>query len=145
MKADDKPVQAISKEKQMIRILLAQALYSEEAESRLKNLIMQYLNSERMVAKGVRNISELVDMVYYDMAGMGILFEYLKDGDVEEINVNGYNGVKCNCPMAPENTLRYSRRQEPTFLQNHLSCRKNDVSCSGRSCREISDRLNVEK
>lgn len=72
---------------------LAQVLYSEEAEGRLKNLIMQYLNSERMVAKGVQNISELVDMAYYDMAGMGILSEYLKDSSVEEINVNGYNGV----------------------------------------------------
>ena len=72
---------------------LAQVLYSEEAEGKLKNLIMQYLNSERMVAKGIQNISELVDRVYNDMAGMGILSEYLKDSEVEEINVNGYNGV----------------------------------------------------
>jgi len=72
---------------------LAQVLYSEEAEVKLKNLIMQYLNSERMVAKGIQNISGLVDMVYADMAGMGILSEYLKDSEVEEININGYNGV----------------------------------------------------
>ena len=72
---------------------LAQVLYSEEAEGKLKNLIMQYLNSERMVAKGVQNISELVDRAYDDMAGMGILSGYLKDGSVEEVNVNGYNGV----------------------------------------------------
>jgi len=72
---------------------LAQVLYSEEAEGKLKNLIVQYLNSERMVAKGIQNISELVDMVYNDMAGMGILSEYLKDSEVEEINVNGYNGI----------------------------------------------------
>lgn len=72
---------------------LAQVLYSEEAEEKLKNLIMQYLNSERMVAKGIQNISELVDRVYNDMAGMGILSEYLKDSEVEEINVNGCNGI----------------------------------------------------
>lgn len=72
---------------------LAQVLYSEEAEGKLKNLIMQYLNSERMVVKGIQNISELVDQVYNDMAGIGILSEYLKDSEVEEINVNGYNGV----------------------------------------------------
>ena len=72
---------------------LAQVLYSEEAEEKLKNLIMQYLNSERMVAKGIQNISELVDKVYYDMAGMGLLSDYLKDCEVEEINVNGYNGI----------------------------------------------------
>ena len=72
---------------------LAQVLYSEETEGKLKNLIMQYLNSERMVVKGIQNISELVDQVYNDMAGIGILSEYLKDSEVEEINVNGYNGV----------------------------------------------------
>lgn len=72
---------------------LAQVLYSEEAEKKLKDLIMQYLNSERMVAKGIQNISELVDAVYSDMAGMGILSRYLKDDEVEEINVNGYNGI----------------------------------------------------
>ncbi len=72
---------------------LAQVLYSSEAESKLKGLIMQYLNRERIVAKGVQNISELVDRIYNDMANMGILSDYLKDGDVEEINVNGYNGI----------------------------------------------------
>jgi pilus assembly protein CpaF len=50
---------------------LAQVLYSEEAEGKLKNLIMQYLNSEQMVAKGIQNISELVDMVYNDMPAWG--------------------------------------------------------------------------
>jgi pilus assembly protein CpaF len=33
---------------------LAQVLYSEEAEGKLKDLIMRYLNSERMVAKGIQ-------------------------------------------------------------------------------------------
>ncbi|WP_459926654.1 ATPase, T2SS/T4P/T4SS family [Desulfosporosinus burensis] len=72
---------------------LAQVLYSEEAEEKLKDLIMQYLNSEHMVAKGIANISELVDAVYFDMAGMGLLSSYLKDDEVEEVNVNGYNGI----------------------------------------------------
>ena len=72
---------------------LAQVLYSEEAEEKLKDLIMLYLNSERMVAKGIQNISELVDAVYFDMAGMGLLSSYLIDSEVEEINVNGYNGI----------------------------------------------------
>lgn len=72
---------------------LAQVLYSQAAEEKLKKLIMRYLNSERMVPKGIQNISELVDQVYNDMAGMGILSEYLQDSEVEEINVNGYNGI----------------------------------------------------
>lgn len=72
---------------------LAQVLYSSEAESKLKDLIMRYLNSEQLVAKNTQNISELVDAIYYDMAGMGLLSPYLHDEDVEEINVNGHNGI----------------------------------------------------
>ena len=72
---------------------LAQVLYSQEAEGKLKDLIMHYLNSEQLVAKDLRNISELVDAVYYDMAGMGLLSPYLQDEDTEEINVNGSGGV----------------------------------------------------
>ena len=72
---------------------LAQVLYSEEAEEKLKDLIMRYLNSEQLVAKDKGNISELVDAIYYDMASMGLLSPYLQDTDTEEINVNGYGGI----------------------------------------------------
>jgi pilus assembly protein CpaF len=72
---------------------LAEVLYSEEAEGKLKDLIMRYLNQEQLVAKGLRNISDLVDAVYYDMAGMGLLSPYLQDSETEEINVNGSGGV----------------------------------------------------
>jgi pilus assembly protein CpaF len=72
---------------------LAQVLYSEEAEEKLKDLIIRYLNSEQLVAKDKGNISELVDAIYYDMAGMGLLSPYLQDTDTEEINVNGYGGI----------------------------------------------------
>ncbi len=72
---------------------LAQVLYSQEAEGKLKDLIMRYLNQEQLVAKDLRNISELVDAVYFDMAGMGLLSPYLQDNDTEEINVNGSGGV----------------------------------------------------
>lgn len=72
---------------------LAEVLYSQEAEGKLKDFIMRYLNSEQLVAKDLRNISELVDAVYYDMAGMGLLSPYLQDSETEEINVNGSGGV----------------------------------------------------
>ena len=72
---------------------LAEVLYSEQAEEKLKDLIMRYLNQEQLVAKDLRNISELVDAIYYDMAGMGLLSPYLQDEDTEEINVNGSGGV----------------------------------------------------
>lgn len=72
---------------------LAQVLYSEEAEGKLKNLIMQYLNSEQIVSADAQNISELVDAIYHDMAGMGLLTPYLQEEGTEEINVNGAGGV----------------------------------------------------
>ena len=72
---------------------LAEVLYSEEAEGKLKDLIMRYLNSEQLVARDVRNISELTDAIYFDMAGMGLLSPYLQDSETEEINVNGSGGV----------------------------------------------------
>jgi pilus assembly protein CpaF len=72
---------------------LAQVLYSDQSEMKLKSLIVRYLNSERLAAKGVENISELCDKIYNDMAGMGLLTEYLKDSEVEEININSYNGI----------------------------------------------------
>lgn len=72
---------------------LAEVLYSKEAEGTLKDLIMRYLNQEQLVAKDLRNISELVDAVYYDMAGMGLLSPYLQDADTEEINIDGSGGV----------------------------------------------------
>lgn len=72
---------------------LAEVLYAPEAEGRLKDLIIRYLNSEQLVAKDVGNISELVDAVYFDMAGMGLLSPYLQDAETEEINVNGSGGV----------------------------------------------------
>lgn len=72
---------------------LAEVLYAPEAEGRLKDLIIRYLNSEQLVAKDVGNISELVDAIYFDMAGMGLLSPYLQDAETEEINVNGSGGV----------------------------------------------------
>lgn len=72
---------------------LAEVLYSKEAEGTLKDLIMRYLNQEQLVAKDLHNISELVDAVYYDMAGMGLLSPYLQDADTEEINIDGSGGV----------------------------------------------------
>lgn len=72
---------------------LAQVLYSDQSEMKLKSLIVRYLNSERLAAKGIENIAQLCDKIYNDMAGMGLLTEYLKDGEVEEINVNSYNGI----------------------------------------------------
>lgn len=72
---------------------LAEILYSNESEMRLKSLIVRYLNQNRLAVDGVSNISELADKIFNDMAGIGLLTEYLKDPEIEEININGYNGI----------------------------------------------------
>ncbi|MPM08128.1 hypothetical protein SDC9_54440 [bioreactor metagenome] len=41
---------------------------------------------------------KLVEKIYQDMAGLGILTNFLYDPDVEEININGYNVVEINYP-----------------------------------------------
>lgn len=46
---------------------------------------MRYLNSEQLVAKDKGNISELVDAIYFDMAGMGLLSPYLQDTDTDRL------------------------------------------------------------
>ncbi|GHV32777.1 hypothetical protein FACS18949_04800 [Clostridia bacterium] len=72
---------------------LAQTLYSDAAEARLKTLIMRYLNAEHLSAEGFANIAELCEQIYDDMAGIGVISRYLKDPDTEEININSHNDV----------------------------------------------------
>lgn len=72
---------------------LAAMLDSPAAEKRLKTLIMRYLNSLGLVASDMGNIALLVDKLYNDMAGLSILTDYLRDPDLEELNINGHNGI----------------------------------------------------
>ncbi|MDD4566114.1 MAG: ATPase, T2SS/T4P/T4SS family [Eubacteriales bacterium] len=71
---------------------LAEVLYKQGSENRLRNLIAKYLNSERLVSNR-QGISELTDRIYEDMAGFAFLKKYLEDPDVEEININGFYGT----------------------------------------------------
>ena len=72
---------------------LSQSLYSKGKEAMLKSLIMRHITSDQLTATGIANISELTDMIYNDMAGFGVVTEYLKDPDVEEININNYKDI----------------------------------------------------
>lgn len=71
---------------------LAAALNDIKAAQTLKNLVLKYA-AECMAGKDYDR-DELVERIYQDMAGLGILTKYLYDPSVEEINVNGYSAVE---------------------------------------------------
>ena len=75
---------------------LAAALDSADAAKTLKTLILKYCVQE--LAGKEFDPEKLVEQIYQDMAGLGILTDYLYDPDVEEININGYNVVEINYP-----------------------------------------------
>ena len=73
---------------------LIDVLYSDEAKDKLKNLIVRYLNQQRISVEAFYNIGELADKIYEDMAGFGVLTKYLSDEAVEEININAWNCIE---------------------------------------------------
>lgn len=75
---------------------LASALDSSGAAKTLKTLILKYCVQE-LDGKTFEQ-DKLVEKIYQDMAGLGILTEYLHDPDVEEININGYDVIEVNYP-----------------------------------------------
>lgn len=77
---------------------LINVMYSEEAKEKLKNLIVRYLNQNKLSVPECDSISELADKIYEDMAGFGILSKYITDPDVEEININAWNSIEVVYP-----------------------------------------------
>lgn len=77
---------------------LINVMYSEEAREKLKNLIVRYLNQNKMSVDDCDSISSLADRIYEDMAGFGILSKYITDPNVEEINVNAWNSIEVIYP-----------------------------------------------
>ena len=81
---------------------LINVLYSEDAREKLKNLIVRYLNQNKLFVREYNNISELADKIYEDMAGFGVLTKYLSDETVEEININSWNSIEVIYPNKVE-------------------------------------------
>lgn len=77
---------------------LINVMYSDEAKEKLKNLIVRYLNQNKLSVPECESISDLADKVYEDMAGFGILSKYITDPEVEEININAWNGIEIVYP-----------------------------------------------
>ena len=67
---------------------LAKEMGSDAFRDRLRNLISRYVNMNSLA--DASDMVALVDMLYNDMAGLGIIDALLADPDVEEINVNGW-------------------------------------------------------
>lgn len=77
---------------------LVDVIYSPSAVDKLKNLIIRYLNQNKMSVEECVNISSLADKIYEDMAGFGILTKYLQNEDVEEVNINAWNSIEVVYP-----------------------------------------------
>lgn len=71
---------------------LFSALDSADAAQTLKSLILKY--SAEVLAGQEFNRSELVERLYQDMAGLGVLTNYLHDPNVEEINIDSYDLIE---------------------------------------------------
>ena len=79
---------------------LSAALDDEEAAEALKDLIMKY--STENMAGNEYDRAALVERIYEDMAGLGILTRYLHDPTVEEININDYRTIEIIRPDGTE-------------------------------------------
>lgn len=75
---------------------LSSALGSPDAAKALKTLILKYC-VEALAGQEFEQAA-LVEKIYQDMAGLGVLTDYLYDPDVEEINVNGYDVIEVDYP-----------------------------------------------
>lgn len=75
---------------------LSSALGSADAAKALKTLILKYCVD--VLAGKEFDQDKLVERIYQDMAGLGVLTDYLYDPNVEEINVNGYNVIEIDYP-----------------------------------------------
>ena len=75
---------------------LSSALGSPDAAKALKTLILKYC-VETLAGQEFEQAA-LVERIYQDMAGLGVLTDYLYDPDVEEININGYDVIEVDYP-----------------------------------------------
>lgn len=71
---------------------LSAVLDNDQSSSELKKYIARYV-SEYLTGFEF-SLEPLVDQIYEDMTSMGILTKWLRDPEVEEININGYQTIE---------------------------------------------------
>ncbi len=79
---------------------LSEAIDNRDAAKTLKDLILKYCVEH--LAGTHFEPKALVEKIYLDMAGLGLLTEYLQDETVEEINLNGFDTVEIIYPNKTE-------------------------------------------
>ena len=89
---------------------LADALDSKAATKVLKDFILKYC-IENLTGTGFEQKS-LVEKIYLDMAGLGLLSGYLQNDEVEELNLNGYDTLEIIYPDHTE--FLYGEEAFPT-------------------------------
>ena len=72
---------------------LARVVTDEDAGLALHSIIQRIVTAGRLVDDESKGIGDMVDRLYDDMAGFSFLSEYLADPAVQEININGAEGV----------------------------------------------------
>lgn len=72
---------------------LASLIDDERLSSHIKGLITTYIKDQALVVKGLE-LDILVEKIYDDMAGFGILKKYIYEEQFEEINGNAYNDIE---------------------------------------------------
>lgn len=72
---------------------LSGSITTQDGEQTLKLLIAKAL-ADCHIETPVREENDRVNRIYQDMAGMGLLSQYIHNPDVEEINVNGYDEIE---------------------------------------------------
>lgn len=77
---------------------LAEVISDESGQTVLKNLIKQYINKNNFMCSDIENFEQLVNKIFEDMAGFGLLTQYIYDKDVEEINITAWNNIEVLYP-----------------------------------------------
>lgn len=77
---------------------LAGVMASPEAEQRLRQLITRYLTQYHIAIEGIPSVADAAARIYEDMAGFGVITQYLRDTRIEEININGWNRLELVYP-----------------------------------------------
>lgn len=77
---------------------LAEVISEESGQTILKNLIKQYINANNFMCSDIENFEQLVNKIFEDMAGFGLLTQYIYDKDVEEINITAWNNIEVLYP-----------------------------------------------
>lgn len=106
---------------------LAEVISDESGQVVLKNLIKQYINQNNFMCSDIEDFEQLVNKIFEDMAGFGLLTHYIYDKDVEEINITAWNNIEVLYPndkggLKKLNETFSSPQQAVDIVQKMCAC-----------------------